>query len=102
MQGVANRLAGQHMAYLLRKAGLPTSAAGLQLPEAVAIRKAGVAAGLAQELNLYRKSNSKVVFLSHPVLLVCAKCLEPSQNGDGMLGGNILQYIHLCIVDRRT
>ncbi len=61
MQGVANRLAGLHLAYLLQRAGLPVSAAGLQHPDAAPIRKAGVAAGLAQELSLYRKSNSKLV-----------------------------------------
>ena len=62
MQGVANRLAGLHLAYLLQRAGLPVSAAGLQLPDAAPICKAGVAAGLAQELSLYRKCNSKQVF----------------------------------------
>lgn len=62
MQGVAHRLAGLHMANLLQRAGLPVSAAGLQHTDAAPIRKAGVAAALAQELNLYKMSNSKQAF----------------------------------------
>lgn len=61
MQAVANRLTGQHLASLLQTAGLPASTEGLQDPSASDIRKVGVAAGLAQELSIYRKANSKPV-----------------------------------------
>ena len=73
MQGLANRLAGQHLAFLLQKSGLPVTAAALQSAEASTTRKSGAVAALAQELSIYRKSNTKLVphclrtvhFLSH-------------------------------------
>ena len=61
MQALANRLAGQHMALLLQRSGLPVSAAALQSAEAFSIRMSGVAAALVQELSIYRKSNTKLV-----------------------------------------
>jgi hypothetical protein len=49
------------LALLLQRAGLPVSPAALQGAEAAPIRSSGVAAALAQELSIYRKSNSKQV-----------------------------------------
>ena len=68
LQGVAKRLAGQHLARLLHGAGMPVTRAAARSTGAAALRKHAAHAALAQEMSTYRKGVGKQVLLCdiHP------------------------------------
>ena len=59
LQGVAKRLAGQHLAKLLQGAGLPWTPEAARSPEAGSLRKLASQAALAQEMSIYKKGVGK-------------------------------------------
>lgn len=59
LQGVADRLTGQHLAHLLQQAGLDVSVEAVKRPEAALARKHAVTAALAQELSVFKKASGK-------------------------------------------